>query len=123
MIRKVWPIFIFILFTCSLTAQIIPPDTNAAKDNPSQNDLAVFTNAEIQKMDSMLNIWYVKSGLDTKHSVLSKLKDDTTAYDNNDTGYIAGCFCSYRILLVLGLYRIQNMVGRIPLRIRNRYQG
>ena len=85
MIRKVWPIFIFILFTCSLTAQIIPPDTNAAKDNPSQNDLAVFTNAEIQKMDSMLNIWYVKSGLDTKHSVLSKLKDDTTAYDNNDT--------------------------------------
>ena len=85
MIRKVWPLLLLLIITCSLTAQNTLTDTNALKDNPSQNDLTVFTNAEIQKLDSMLDIWYVKSGLDTKHSVLSKLKDDTTAYDNNDT--------------------------------------
>ena len=85
MIRKIRPICIFILFTYSLAAQNVQTDSGAVKDIPPQNDLAVFANTEIQKMDSMLNIWYVKSGLDSKHSVLSKLKDDTTAYDNNDT--------------------------------------
>ena len=83
MIKKTLLSFIQIIFISCLSAQPIPTvlkDTNMVED-----DMDVFAKAEIQKMDSMLNIWYVKNELTTKHSVLSKLKDDSYAYDNNDS--------------------------------------
>ncbi|MBQ4440733.1 MAG: LysM peptidoglycan-binding domain-containing protein [Bacteroidales bacterium] len=83
MIKKTLLSFIQIIFIACLSAQPIPTvlkDTNMVED-----DMDVFAKAEIQKMDSMLNIWYVKNELTTKHSVLSKLKDDSYAYDNNDS--------------------------------------
>ena len=45
----------------------------------------IFARIEIRKMDSMLNQLYVRNELSKKNSVLSQYKDDTTAYDNNDT--------------------------------------
>ncbi len=36
-------------------------------------------------MDSLLNVWYIKRDLASQNSVLSKLTDDTTKYDNNDS--------------------------------------
>lgn len=54
-------------------------------DSISTVDSDIFTRQEIRKMDSMLNLFYVRNELSNKSSVLSKYKDDTTAYDNNDT--------------------------------------
>lgn len=45
----------------------------------------IFAQEEIRKMDSMLNLWYVRNEITKKNSILSPYKDDTTAYDNNDT--------------------------------------
>ena len=57
----------------------------ANMDSVSTADSDIFTRQEIRKMDSMLNLMYVRDELTNKNSVLSKYKDDTTAYDNNDT--------------------------------------
>ena len=57
----------------------------ANMDSVSSVDSDIFTRQEIRKMDSMLNLLYVRNELSKKNSVLSKYKDDTTAYDNNDT--------------------------------------
>jgi len=54
-------------------------------DSVSMADSDIFTSQEIRKMDSMLNLLYVRNELSKKNSVLSRYKDDTTAYDNNDT--------------------------------------
>ena len=54
-------------------------------DSISSVNSDIFTRQEIRKMDSMLNLLYVRNELSKKNSVLSKYKDDTTAYDNNDT--------------------------------------
>lgn len=56
-------------------------DTMVAQNDGSD----IFARIEIRKMDSMLNLLYVQNELSKKNSVLSKYKDDTTAYDNNDT--------------------------------------
>lgn len=45
----------------------------------------IFQSQQIQNMDSLLNLWYIKCELSNKNSTLSQLKDDTTAYDNNDS--------------------------------------
>lgn len=57
----------------------------ANMDSVSMADSDIFTSQEIRKMDSMLNLLYVRNELSKKNSVLSRYKDDTTAYDNNDT--------------------------------------
>ena len=58
-------------------------DSTAAKS--TQESLEIFTRNEIRLMDSLLNVWYVKRDLAPQNSVLSKLTDDTTKYDNNDS--------------------------------------
>ena len=64
-------------------------DTPAAPDSSTskamQESLEIFTRNEIRLMDSLLNVWYVKRDLASQNSVLSKLTDDTTKYDNNDS--------------------------------------
>ena len=57
----------------------------ANRDSVFTEDFDIFTRQEIRKMDSMLNLLYVRNELSKKNSVLSKYEDDTTAYDNNDT--------------------------------------
>ncbi|MBR6333027.1 MAG: LysM peptidoglycan-binding domain-containing protein [Bacteroidales bacterium] len=42
-------------------------------------------NEEVRIMDSLLSVWYIQKELHTGQSVLSKLRDDTTVYDNNDS--------------------------------------
>ena len=51
-------------------------DTMVAQNDGSD----IFARIEIRKMDSMLNLLYVQNELSKKNSVLSKYKDDTTAY-------------------------------------------
>ena len=73
-------------FAWNLSAQ---PESQAAADSSAtksaQEGLEIFTRNEIRLMDSLLNVWYVKRDLASQNSVLSKLTDDTTKYDNNDT--------------------------------------
>ena len=66
---------------------IAEPAQNLGNTDTSgvENETDIFTREEIRIMDSMLNTWYVQSEVAKKESVLSKLKDDTTVYDNNDT--------------------------------------
>lgn len=63
------------------------PANPAASDSSSsaQESLEIFARNEIRLMDSLLNVWYVKRDIASQNSVLSKLTDDTTKYDNNDT--------------------------------------
>ncbi len=70
-----------------------------------ENDTDIFTRGEIRIMDSMLNIWYVQGEMAKKESVLSTLKDDTAAYDNNDT---------------LIFKRLSQIVTAVPLAYNNR---
>ena len=79
-------ISILFLFLCNINAQdnILIQD-NSNKIATIHNDLEIFTNYEIQKMDSLLSVWYVQNELTNKNSVLSTLKDDTTKYENNDS--------------------------------------
>ena len=65
------------------TADPVAPDSSAT--NAAQESLEIFTRNEIRLMDSLLNVWYVKRDLASQNSVLSKLTDDTTKYDNNDS--------------------------------------
>ena len=48
-------------------------------------------------------------------SYVDTLKEQNARLSHNyHTGYAAGSFRSYRILLLLRIYRIQNMVGSVP---------
>ena len=73
-------------FAWNLNAQ---PESQSVSDssstNTTQESLEIFTRNEIRLMDSLLNVWYVKRDLASQNSVLSKLTDDTTKYDNNDS--------------------------------------
>ncbi len=81
MLYRLLSISLCIFFlTATLSAQ--PVADTAQKEVPVA---AINMDEEIRVMDSMLNIWYVQSEISKKNSVLSSLKDDTTAYDNNDT--------------------------------------
>ncbi len=75
---------IFILSTLFLKAQPSIVST-AAPDTPDTIGLYEVVNDEVRIMDSMLSLWYVKKELHAGQSVLSKLHDDTSAYDNNDS--------------------------------------
>lgn len=57
----------------------------AAPDSTAVESLEIFARYEIRLMDSLLNVWYVKRDIASQNSVLSKLTDDTTKYDNNDS--------------------------------------
>lgn len=58
-------------------------DTSVA--NTVKENMEIFARHEIKLMDSLLNVWYVKRDLASQNSILSKLTDDTTKYDNNDS--------------------------------------
>lgn len=75
-------------FVWHLNAQTddVAQDTTASQAaQAAQESLEIFTRNEIRLMDSLLNVWYVKRDLASQNSVLSKLTDDTTKYDNNDS--------------------------------------
>jgi len=72
------------IFMWNLQAQdVVAVDSNENK--AAQESLEIFTRNEIRLMDSLLNVWYVKRDLASQNSVLSKLTDDTTKYDHNDS--------------------------------------
>ena len=64
---------------------VTPDSASIAAENAAQESLEIFTRNEIRLMDSLLNVWYVKRDLASQNSVLSKLTDDTTKYDHNDS--------------------------------------
>jgi len=73
-------------FMWSLRAQEdLTPQDSATANAAAQESLEIFTRNEIRLMDSLLNVWYIKRDLASQNSVLSKLTDDTTKYDNNDS--------------------------------------
>lgn len=78
-------VIIAILFQTLSAQNILLGQKDVARVDTTLTDMDIFAIAEVQKMDSMLNIWYVKNELTNKHSILSKLKDDDRAVDNNDT--------------------------------------
>lgn len=72
------------------------------------SNLEAFTKDEIRKMDSMLNVWYIQNELINNKSVLSKLKDDSTSFDNNDS---------------LIYHRLKNIITEVPLSYNNRVKS
>lgn len=71
-------------FMWNLQAQdVVAVDSNENK--AAQESLEIFTRNEIRLMDSLLNVWYVKRDLANQNAILSKLTDDTTKYDHNDS--------------------------------------
>lgn len=58
---------------------------DTTKIDTSLTEDEIFKSQQIQNMDSLLNLWYIKCELSNKNSTLSQLKDDTAAYDNNDS--------------------------------------
>ena len=63
----------------------MPAAPDSASSNAAQESLEIFTRKEIRLMDSLLNVWYVKRDLASQNSVLSKLTDDTTTSEHNDS--------------------------------------
>jgi membrane-bound lytic murein transglycosylase D len=59
--------------------------TDSSLAKATQENLEIFARYEIRLMDSLLNVWYVKRDMASQNSVLSKLVDDTTRYDHNDS--------------------------------------
>ena len=72
-------------FVWNLQAQCDIVNVDSPDNKASQESLEIFTRNEIRLMDSLLNVWYVKRDLASQNSVLSKLTDDTTKYDHNDS--------------------------------------
>ena len=72
-------------FVWNLQAQCDVVNVDSSDNKASQESLEIFTRNEIRLMDSLLNIWYVKRDLASQNSVLSKLTDDSTKYDHNDS--------------------------------------
>lgn len=77
--------FISIIFTETNAQNILLGERDSTKIDTTTSPLQVYVNDEIRMMDSMLNIWYVQNSLAQQNSILSKLKDDTTTIDNNDS--------------------------------------
>lgn len=81
---------LILLLLLTLTLNAFAQDNTTTIDTnkqvtPTISDLDIFANKEIKIMDSLLHNWYIQGQLTKANSVLSKLKDDTTAYDNNDS--------------------------------------
>jgi membrane-bound lytic murein transglycosylase D len=72
-------------FALNLRAQDVVSATDSSLAKATQENLEIFARYEIRLMDSLLNVWYVKRDLASQNSVLSKLVDDTTRYDHNDS--------------------------------------
>lgn len=72
-------------FAWNLRAQDVVSATDSSLAKATQENLEIFARYEIRLMDSLLNVWYVKRDLASQNSVLSKLTDDTTKYDHNDS--------------------------------------
>ena len=72
-------------FALNLRAQDVVSATDSSLAKATQENLEIFARYEIRLMDSLLNVWYVKRDLASQNSVLSKLVDDTTKYDHNDS--------------------------------------
>lgn len=72
-------------FAWSLGAQTDVVAQDSASKQAAQESLEIFTRNEIRLMDSLLNVWYIKRDLASQNSVLSKLTDDTTKFDHNDS--------------------------------------
>ena len=72
-------------FAWSLSAQTDVVAQDSANNKAMQESLEIFTRNEIRLMDSLLNVWYIKRDLASQNSVLSKLTDDTTKFDHNDS--------------------------------------
>lgn len=88
MIKKVWLLLLLnVIFLGTMNAQSeVVDSTSKVNDTIYVNDdLDIFARKEIKILDSLLNVWYIQNELTKKNSILSKLKDDTTAYDNNDS--------------------------------------
>ncbi len=81
-------ILIFVLL-CGFAWPLLAQTDSVAQDSASrkavQESLEIFTRNEIRLMDSLLNVWYVKRDLASQNSVLSKLTDDSTKFDHNDS--------------------------------------
>ena len=81
-------ILIFVLlcgFAWPLLAQTDSVAQDSASRKAAQESLEILTRNEIRLMDSLLNVWYVKRDLASQNSVLSKLTDDSTKFDHNDS--------------------------------------
>lgn len=72
-------------FAWNLRAQDVVSATDSSLAKATQENLEIFARYEIRLMDSLLNVWYVKRDIASQNSVLSKLVDDTTKYDHNDS--------------------------------------
>lgn len=97
----------FISFILSgINAQnILLGERDTTKVDTTLSPMQVYVNDEIRMMDSMLNLWYVQNSIAQQNSVLSKLKDDTTSYDNNDS---------------LIYHRLKQIVTAVPLAYNER---
>lgn len=82
---KILMLFLLCGVLLNLRAQEVVSAQDSALKKAAQEGLEIFTRNEIRLMDSLLNVWYVKRDLASQNSVLSKLEDDTTKYDNNDS--------------------------------------
>ena len=103
---KAWLITAICLITLSTQAQnILLSEKDTTQIDTSLTPLQIFTNNEIRMMDSTLNLWYVRNDLSNKQSILSKLKDDSTQYENNDS---------------LIYHRLKNIVTEVPLAYNNK---
>lgn len=83
-----------------------PNDTVQKADN-MLTDEDRFVNRQIARMDSLLNLWYVKSELAKRNFILPSLKDKETAYDYDSTG----CLNNDSILE----QRLSKIVTAVPL--------
>lgn len=81
---------LLLILLLTLTFNVFAQNNNTDEDtnkvsSATVSDIDIFANKEIKLMDSLLNNWFIQGQLTKANSVLSKLKDDTTAYDNNDS--------------------------------------
>lgn len=84
---RIWLLFVLcVLSFIDVKAQnVLLGEQDTTKNNNIESAIDITVSREIQIMDSMLNNWYVKNQITKGNSVLSKLKDDTTVYENNDS--------------------------------------
>lgn len=82
---KILILLLFCGFALNLRAQDVVSATDSSLAKATQENLEIFARYEIRLMDSLLNVWYVKRDMASQNSVLSKLVDDTTRYDHNDS--------------------------------------
>ena len=82
---KILILLLFCGFALNLRAQDVVSATDSSLAKATQENLEIFARYEIRLMDSLLNVWYVKRDMASQNSVLSKLVDDTTRYEHNDS--------------------------------------